>query len=682
MRRALFIGLTLLVSVSVLVGVRARYQRVRFQQAVARAAATADEAKPSAPIPQDATAEAKASAPIPQDAAAEAKPSAPIPQDAAAIEKHRHDLLAWNRRTLQEAYDRVGKKDPRWDDPARKTLDLAARMFSREVDPQVTFSDVYSAAKAAVEAGCDDPMLLYVYARTSVGANYPGPKEARRRAQAAARGLATSRYPAFRRAVALRFSGMEALAGRNVGNANRKEAERDFDAALALLEESVASDEHNEFWEANWLDTLIEVTRGFRTLDVPAEAAYERVDAGLARVSGAKFLRLIYRGSFWFGYGWEARTQAFAPAVPETGFDTLEKRLAIAREAYQEAWKIQLGSAAVAREFLEIDKAVGGDRATMELWFERAMKADGDDRTACWSKLDWLDPKWHGSAEEMLAFGRACRDTKNSRTGITLLVADAHWRIACMPGENQNKYLALPEVWADIQSVYDEYLKHFPVDDLARSKFATFCHLSAHYREAEVQYVALGNHLTQWSEFPFVPLNQLKQGRERNAKIVLGKEGRITFPGWHFVGGTNDDGEWHVNIPVGAPHQEKPGILGADASHVFNCSADGITYGVRVLNLPPALRNDSPERVLDAARSVVAKERGAQPRNLRDTLLAARPAQEYDVDLPGPKPMQLRVKTIVIGTWLYELSVMASKSDVTGSAAREFFDSFAFQPVG
>jgi hypothetical protein len=172
----------------------------------------------------------------------------------------------------------------------------------------------------------------------------------------------------------------------------------------------------------------------------------------------------------------------------------------------------------------------------------------------------------------------------------------------------------------------------------------------------------------------------LKHHRERNAKIVMGKEGRITFPGWHFAGGTNDDGEWAVNIPVGAPHEEKPGILGSDASHVWNCSANGITYGIRVLILPPALQDESSERVLAAARSVVAKERGAQPRNLSDTLLAARPAQEYYVDAPGLKPRQLRVKTIVIGTWLYELSVTASKSDVTGAAAHEFFDSFAFQP--
>jgi|GEM_PF-6944480 len=651
MRRTVVIGLTLLVSVAVLAGVRARYQ-VRFQQAAEIAAATAEE--PAA--------------------------SASIPQDAAAIKKRRHDLLAWNRRTLQEAYDQVGKKDPRWDEPARKTFDLAARAFSLEVDPQITLTDVYPAAKAAVDAGCDDPMLTYLYARTSFGANYPGPEEALRRARVAAQGLAASRYPAVRRALALVIGGAMALSGGNTGDENRKEAESAFDAALALIEESVAKDEHNEFWEANWLYTLLELTRGYRTLGVAAKAAYERVDAGLAKVDGAKVLRLIHRGKFWHGYGWEARTQAFAPAVPEGGFDTLEKRLDIAREAYLDAWKLQPGNGEVARGLLEIDKAVGGDHATMELWFERAMKADGDDRMACWSKLDWLDPKWHGSPEEMLAFGRACRDTKNWRTGITLLCADAHWRMAGHLGDRQIEYLKSPKVWADIQSVYDEYLKHHPVDNVARSKYATFCHLSTHYREAEVQYVALGDNLTQWSEFPYVPLGQLKQNRERNARIVMAKEGGIAFPGWHFRSSTNDDGEWRVQAPAELRYQKKPGILGADETHAWNCRHDGITYELRILRLPPALRNDRPERVLDAARSDLAKERGAQPRDLRDTLLAARPAQEYDVDAPRLKPMQLRVKTIVFGTWLYELSVTASEKNLTSASAREFFDSFAYQP--
>ncbi len=144
--------------------------------------------------------------------------------------------------------------------------------------------------------------------------------------------------------------------------------------------------------------------------------------------------------------------------------------------------------------------------------------------------------------------------------------------------------------------------------------------------------------------------------------------------------GTFDDCEWFLNLPAHAPHQERPGILGAETIDYFTCGADGIAYEVRAVQLPKARQKDGPERILEAARSIVAKARGAQPRNVRETLLAARPAEEYDLEPPSLKPKQLRVKAVVIGRWLFELSVTASKADVNGRAADEFFDSFAFQP--
>ncbi len=442
----------------------------------------------------------------------------------------------------------------------------------------------------------------------------------------------------------------------------------------------MASDEHNEFWEANWLDTLLGLTRGYRTLGVSAEAAYERVDAGLSQVADAKVLRLLFRGIFWLEYGWEARTTAFAPAVPTGGFEALEKRLAVARTALNQAWQLQPGLGVAARTLIEIDKAIGGDRATMELWFDRAMRANGDDRAACLTKLDWLDPKWHGSAEEMLAFGRACRDTKNWRTGITLLVADAHWRVAGeLGGMEQVKYMSLPAVWADIQPVYDEYLKHHPNDEVARSKFATFCYVGGHFREAEAQYLALGDRLTQWSEFPYVPLEELKRNRKHTEEILMGNPTPIGWPGWHFIGSKNNDGQWRVNVPDEAVGKQEAGILGAKVRNAWSCTAGGILYMIRVQPVPPALRNQGPERVLDAARAVIVKERGGQPRDLRDAKLANRPAQEYHIDAPDLRPKFIRVRTAVIGTRLYELSVTASETDVASKAANEFFDSFTFR---
>ena len=354
----------------------------------------------------------------------------------AAIEKRRHDRLAWNRRTLQGAYDEVGKRDARWDVPARKAMDLAARMFSGEADPEVTSSEVYASAKAAVDAGCDDPILVYLHSRSSVGPNDPGKPEAIRRARESARALAASRYPAFRRAVALQISGVRLCPSATRATRSGK---------TPSVTSTPLSPCSGRAWPATSTTSSGKRNGQILCSSSPEATAHSasprrRPTSGSTlawpdcRATDVKVLRLLFRGIFWFHYGWEARTNAFAPGVPAGGFEALEERLAVARKALDQAWQLQPGLGVAAQYLIEIDKAIGGDRATMELWFDRAMKANGDDRSACWTKLDWLDPKWHGTPEEMLAFGRACRDTKNWRTGITLLVADAHWRIACELG--------------------------------------------------------------------------------------------------------------------------------------------------------------------------------------------------------------------------------------------------------
>jgi hypothetical protein len=446
----------------------------------------------------------------------------PIPQDTVRMERRRSERLAWLHRTFQGAYDKVGKHNARWDAPARKAMDLAERSTNKQVDPIITNEEINKAAKVAMDAGCDDPLLVHLYNRTSVGPNDTG-EEATRRTKASAKALAASRYPAFRRAVALEVAAALTLNAKTLTEADRKEAGRDLDAALALLPESVATDERTEFWEDRWFETLFGLIRGYRKLGIEAPAANARVDAKLAKIPELKAFRLKVRGGFWHMYGWEARTTALAGQVPAGGFEKLETRLVEARKALLEAWKLQPDDARKADFLLDIDRSIGGDRATMELWFDRAMKADGDNREACWIKLEWLDPKWHGTPEEMLAFGKACRDTKNWRAGITLLACDAHQRYAGLlePAE-ASKYLGSPEVWNEIKSIYDEYLKHYPNDDIMRGRYAALGYVAERYPEAHAQFELVGDRLAVWQDSPNYPLESLKGMREFSAKVVAG----------------------------------------------------------------------------------------------------------------------------------------------------------------
>src|SRR5262249_44891686 len=97
-----------------------------------------------------------------------------IPQDPERQEQGMRDMLAWNRRTLGGAYEKVGKKDPRWDTRAREALDLAARVFSHSLEPNTDWIHVYNAADQAILFGCDDPLILYLHARSSFGLCDPG----------------------------------------------------------------------------------------------------------------------------------------------------------------------------------------------------------------------------------------------------------------------------------------------------------------------------------------------------------------------------------------------------------------------------------------------------------------------------------------------------------------------------
>ncbi len=270
--------------------------------------------------------------------------------------------------------------------------------------------------------------------------------------------------------------------------------------------------------EQTWFDTPLIVLAGHRRLGMEAEAAFQRVDAVLARISALKGIRLQVRAQFLINYAWEARGNGFANTVAEEGWKKFRERLEEAREAIERSWALKPNDPRTATLMLMVEKGIGGDRDEMEKWFERAMKADGDFKLACVAKLDWLDPKWHGSLKDMLAFGRACRDTGNWRAGITLLLPDAHFRAGQhLSKEERTKYYHSEEVRHDLQTAYDEYLRHYPDYYVDRSRYAALCYTCGLLLESDRQFKLLGNFVVG---SPHYPLDWMKQVRAYVASVA------------------------------------------------------------------------------------------------------------------------------------------------------------------
>jgi hypothetical protein len=72
-------------------------------------------------------------------------------------------------------------------------------------------------------------------------------------------------------------------------------------------------------------------------------------------------------------------------------------------------------------------------------------------------------PKWYGSRDEMLEFGRECVASTNWGGRVPLVLVDAHYEFArSLSVDEQAAYWKQPDVWPDIQSAYEKVFQLNP----------------------------------------------------------------------------------------------------------------------------------------------------------------------------------------------------------------------------
>lgn len=79
-------------------------------------------------------------------------------------EESKQQRLAWNLKTLVEAYQSAGYTNPKWDPNAKQALTEFARSRSKLLDKNEPVDQIVSNnASAAIQSGCKDPMINYLF---------------------------------------------------------------------------------------------------------------------------------------------------------------------------------------------------------------------------------------------------------------------------------------------------------------------------------------------------------------------------------------------------------------------------------------------------------------------------------------------------------------------------------------
>ena len=403
----------------------------------------------------------------------------------------------WNERDAIRNYGLVGHHDPKWDALVVK----AVHLFCHSVNNFTP--EARQPFEAALEAGCDDPMVVSM-AGWIVELSGGEPRQVLKFYDQADIGFHKMRYPDSRRientiryiSLLRRTSSHEAIA----------RAAKFIDPVDAKKLNNLRTQMMNE-WQMAARATCppgMLVATAERLMSItqaapePLEPFYQRVAPILEEALPDKPQPLIFKGKFYTQWAWEARGDDTADKVTKPGWKFFAERLKVAEEALTRAYGMDPTDPAAATQMLAVELGQSRGNDAMEKWFNRAMDADPDNYSACAAKLYYLEPKWHGSPEEMLHFANECFRSGNYGGRIPMILAEAHNSLAAYLPRKQ-LYFADPAVWRDIQRVYEPYLRVRPDDTFDRSAYCLYACWSGHWAVAAEQFEILGNNVdTRW----------------------------------------------------------------------------------------------------------------------------------------------------------------------------------------
>ncbi|MCA8924279.1 MAG: sel1 repeat family protein [Planctomycetes bacterium] len=196
---------------------------------------------------------------------------------------------------------------------------------------------------------------------------------------------------------------------------------------------------------------------------IPATAPdMECLDALVARYPEEPLPRLV-RGTQQISYAWVARGSGYAASVSEDGAKLFRERIELAGEDLARARELDPQLAMVCATQIIVARAQGRPEAEVRELFRRALELDPGCFKAYRSVLEYLKPKWHGTAKGMLEFVEQAVAANPDRPELRMLLTEAWTELIPHAGSDLAPYFAAhPEEVARFLEAYDAVIAAYP----------------------------------------------------------------------------------------------------------------------------------------------------------------------------------------------------------------------------
>lgn len=220
------------------------------------------------------------------------------------------------------------------------------------------------------------------------------------------------------------------------------------------------------------------------------EQAGAKIDAIWARHAPDSPTRLAVQGGYEINAAWAARSSKWASQVSEQGWKGMEFHLGKARQILESAYERYPEEWLIADLMMNVILGGSGDRAEMEKWFQRGVKANPNSRDIYTCKAHYLLPRWHGSKREEVEFGKECLAGGRFDLKVPLILAN---NIKCYPDDFGDDIYRVN--WDLFRTAFEGYLQKYPRSDYYRSLYVLFAYKAGQEKIVAEQCRLLGDYL-------------------------------------------------------------------------------------------------------------------------------------------------------------------------------------------
>jgi|688.fasta_scaffold122820_1 hypothetical protein len=331
--------------------------------------------------------------------------SAAEPRTLADIQR---DIYIWAEKKLLDDFDSHVRKDAPWAAEYRKFLTDWAAGAGQAYQP-ATMEKLGARAAALAAAGCDDPILGLLRARIDIACGRP--KEALASLQ---------RLPDLKKAGYSDLMAYWAIIWSRRARTEINPADKAVPNPNKVLNDlSIGMAGDRSLLDGRqWIYPAMLMPDSDDFLAAAAEQ-FARPDSGVD-----PWIAALVTGRHHIRRAWAARGGSFANQVKPAGWKGFAEHLAIAREQLVRAHEMHPEWPQAACDMITVSLGEGSDE--QRLWFDRAVAAEFDFSAAYKQMLRHvLLPRWGGSHEAMLDFGRECLATGRFDTQVPSYMYEA-----------------------------------------------------------------------------------------------------------------------------------------------------------------------------------------------------------------------------------------------------------------